>query len=61
MTEVARQMAKETIIYFDRLGFGWVVDGKLLSDIKRGILGEEDLPSRSLMRIIENILSETAG
>ncbi len=51
-------MGKEAIIFFDKLGFGWVVDSTILKDVKLSILQEEDLPSRSLMKIIENMLTE---
>lgn len=50
---------KEVIVFFDQLGFGWVVDGMVLKDIRRGILEEEEEPSnRSLWRMIENLLVE---
>ncbi len=52
--------AKEAIVFFDKLGFGWVVDGLLLKHIKLGLWQEEDISSRSLIKIIENILSEKA-
>ena len=49
----------EVIVFFDQLGFGWVVDGRLLKDIHRGILEEEEAPAnRSLLRMIENLLVE---
>ncbi len=49
----------EVIVFFDRLGFGWVIDDRLLKDIRRGILDEEEAPaSRSLLRMIENLLVE---
>jgi hypothetical protein len=51
-------MGKEAIVFFDKLGFGWVVDSTVLKDVKLSILIEEDLPSRSLIQMIENILSE---
>lgn len=49
---------KEAIVFFDKLGFGWVVDGVLLKHIKLGLWKEDDIPNRSLIKIIENILSE---
>jgi len=49
---------EEAIIFFDKLGFGWVIDPRVLKDVKLCILKEEELPSRSLIEIIENILSE---
>jgi len=33
----------------------------MLEDIKSCILGEEEMPNNSLMKIIENILSELPG
>jgi len=51
-------MRKESIIFFDKLGFGWVVDSAVLKDIKLSILGEEEPPERSLVQIIENLLAE---
>lgn len=51
-------MGKDVIIFFDKLGFGWVVDRAMLSSIKLGVLEEEEMPGRSLIKIIENILSE---
>ena len=50
--------AEEAIIIFDKLGFGWVIDRKVLKHVKLSVLAEEDLPSRSLIEMIENILSE---
>lgn len=61
MTEAERDICRETIIYFDKLGFGWVIDRAMLEDIKSCILGEEEMPNNSLMKIIENILSELPG
>ncbi len=37
-------MGKDSIIFFDKLGFGWVVDSAVLKDVKLGILKEDDLP-----------------
>ncbi|MCU0562959.1 MAG: hypothetical protein MUE48_03290 [Desulfobacterales bacterium] len=51
-------MGKDSIIFFDKLGFGWVVDSAVLKDVKLGILKEEDLPERSLIQIIETLLAE---
>lgn len=51
-------MGKEAIIFFDKLGFGWVVDNLVLTDVKLGILKDDELTSRSLIKIIENILAE---
>jgi hypothetical protein len=51
-------MGQEAIVFFDKLGFGWVVDSSVLKDVNLCILIEEDQPSRSLIQMIENILSE---
>ncbi len=49
----------EVIVFFDQLGFGWVVDGNAFKDIRRSILDEEEAPTnRSLLRMIENLLVE---
>jgi hypothetical protein len=50
--------AKEAIIFFDKLGFGWVIDRRVLKHVKLSVLTEEDLPNRSLIDILETILSE---
>jgi hypothetical protein len=57
-TEASFKMAREAIIFFDKLGFGWVIDPRVLKDVKLSILKEDELPNRSLIEIIENILSE---
>jgi len=57
-TEGEGDMGKEAIIFFDKLGFGWVVDSAIVNNLRLGVLEEEDIPSRSLIKIIENILSE---
>jgi hypothetical protein len=51
-------MRKEVIVFFDKMGFGWVVDSTALKEVKLSIFKEEDPPGRSLMQMIENILSE---
>jgi hypothetical protein len=50
--------AEEAIIFFDKLGFGWVCDRRVLKHVKLSVLAEEDLPNRSLIEMIETILSE---
>lgn len=50
--------AEEAIIFFDKLGFGWVIDRSVLKHVKLSVLAGEELPSRSLIEMIENILSE---
>jgi hypothetical protein len=57
-TEGEGEMGKEAIIFFDKLGFGWVVESAVVNNIRLGAMEDEDIPSRSLIKIIENILSE---
>ena len=55
-TEGNREMGKETIIFFENLGFGWVFDHTNLSQLDLGDFGDEIVVNSSLMKIIENIL-----
>ena len=57
-TEVNREMeeAKETIIFFDKLGFGWVLDNGMAKEMKLCQYKEGNTVSQSLMKIIENLL-----
>jgi hypothetical protein len=58
MTEGGGWMGKEAIIFFDKLGFGWVIDAAVLRDVKLSILQEDEPPSPSLIKFIETILAE---
>ncbi len=49
-------MGKETIIFFENLGFGWVFDHTNLAQMDLGDFGDEIVVNSSLMKIIENIL-----
>lgn len=51
-------MGNEAIIFFDKLGFGWVFDRTALMEARFGSLPDEELSNRSLIKIIENILAE---
>ena len=51
-------MQKETIIYFEQLGFGWVLDNMMLKEIKFNGFKEDCIADTSLMQIIENMLIE---
>lgn len=55
-TEGNRVMGKETIIFFENLGFGWVFDHTNLAQMNLGDLSDEIVVNSSLMKIIENIL-----
>ena len=56
LSEVIWEMDKEAIIYFDRLGFGWVLDDMMVKEMELCNLKEENIVNRSLIRIIENLL-----
>lgn len=49
---------KETIIFFEQLGFGWVLDNMMLKEIKLNTIRDELITDTSLIKIIENILTE---
>ena len=51
-------MKKETIIYFEQLGFGWVLDQMILKEIQFTRLSDECITDNSLIQIIENMLFE---
>ncbi|UCF92642.1 MAG: hypothetical protein JSW39_00355 [Desulfobacterales bacterium] len=51
-------MEKEAIIYFDNLGFGWVLDPLMLKELKLSSIRDDIITDRSLIKIIENILSD---
>jgi hypothetical protein len=57
-TEDERVMGKETIIFFENLGFGWVFDRVNLAQMNLGDLGDEIVVNDSLMKMIEHILSD---
>ena len=50
------EMKKETIIYFEQLGFGWVLDHMILKEINFAKLQNECITDTSLIKIIENML-----
>jgi len=52
-------MSKETIIFFDKLGFGWVLDNITAKELKLSYLTEENMVNKSLIKIIENLLDYT--
>jgi len=50
------EMKKETVIYFEQLGFGWVLDHMILKEINFTKLQDECITDTSLIKIIENML-----
>ena len=57
-TEGNQVMGKETIIFFENLGFGWVFDHAHLNPMDLESLSDETVMNSSLMKIIENLLSD---
>ncbi len=55
-TEVNREMNRETIIFFDKLGFGWVLDNMMAKELRLCELNQGNAVNRSLINIIENLL-----
>ena len=56
ITEVNWEMEKETIIFFDKLGFGWVLDNVMAKEMKICQYKEGNAVNQSLIKIIENLL-----
>ena len=56
LTETHWKMDQEAIIFFDKLGFGWVLDNMMVEEMKLSHLQEESIVNKSLIRIIENLL-----
>ena len=56
LTEVNREIDRETIIFFDKLGFGWVLDSVMAKDLRLCHLKAESTVNKSLINIIENLL-----
>ena len=54
-------MEKETIIYFEQLGFGWVLDYMVFKEIKFTKFQDECMTDTSLIKIIENMLIENSN
>jgi hypothetical protein len=59
LTEANRLISKETIIFFDKLGFGWVLDNLTAKEMKLNHLTEANTFDKSLIEIIENLLDYT--
>ena len=50
------EMERDAIIFFDKLGFGWVLDTSMVKEMKLNQLKDDRIVNTSLMRILENIL-----
>ena len=49
---------KETILFFEQLGFGWVLDNMTLKEIKLNRMRDDLVTDTSLIKIIENMLAD---
>ncbi len=56
LTEANWEMEKETIIFFDKLGFGWVLDNMTVKEMKLNRYKGDNTANKSLMKILENLL-----
>ena len=61
LTEANLEMEKETIIFFDKLGFGWVLDNMMAKEMKLCHLKEGNTVNKSLINIIENLLENSGA
>ena len=50
-------MERETIIFFDNLGFGWVLDKTMVKEMKLRHLKDNCSTHNSLMQILENLFN----
>ncbi len=55
-TEANWEMERETIIFFDKLGFGWVLDNMTAKEMSFCQPKEGNAVNNSLIKIIENLL-----
>jgi hypothetical protein len=55
-TEANREIERETIIFFDKLGFGWVLDNITAKEMNFCQPKEGNAFNNSLIQIIENLL-----
>ena len=55
VTKVDRDMERETIIFFDNLGFGWVVDNMMVKEMKLKQFKDDCTGNKSLIKILENL------
>ena len=55
LTEVKWDMERETIIFFDNLGFGWVLDNMMIKEMKLNQLQDDCTVNKSLIKILENL------
>ena len=61
LTEANRAIEKETIIFFDKLGFGWVLDNTMVKEMKLNHFKEDCTVNKSLINILENLFENPGG
>jgi len=54
-TEINLDMPKETIIFFDNLGFGWVIDNMMVKEMKLNQIQDDCTVNKSLINILQNL------
>lgn len=55
LKEVKWDMERETIIFFDNLGFGWVLDKTMIKEMKLNRFKDDCNANKSLINILENL------
>lgn len=61
ISEAKWEMEKETIIFFDKLGFGWVLDNVMVKGMRLNHFNEDWTFNKSLIKILENLLENPGG
>ena len=49
------EMEKDAIIFFDTLGFGWVVDPAVVKEMSLDQFKDDRIFNKSLIKILENL------
>jgi len=60
LSEINWDMERETIIFFDNLGFGWVVDKTMVKEMKLNQFKDDCTVNKSLIKILENLFDTPA-
>jgi hypothetical protein len=55
LPEANWEMERETIIFFDKLGFGWVLDKMMVKEMKLNHFKDDCTVNKSLIKILENL------
>lgn len=49
------EIERDAIIFFDSLGFGWVVDPVMIKELRLDQFNEDRIVNKSLIKILENL------